>query len=348
MKLVRFPVRPRCAVVPFLLIALVALVAGCGPYPENTFEPTTEYAHDIANLFIGIILVAVVVFALVEGLLIYAAVHFRGKPGDPRPRAIHGNTRLEIIWTILPVVVLIVIGVPTVAQIFQYQGDPPANSLQVTAIGHQWWFEFQYPDQKIVTADEIHLPVGRTVNVALQSKDVLHSFWPPKLAGKRDMIPNHTNYMWFTPQQVSTDLGSCTEFCGESHAKMGFWTVVESQADFDAWVKAQQAVPPPPTDPTLQQGAKVFQSAGCGGCHTIAGTQAKGQIGPDLTHVGSRQSIAATWLPNDEASLKSWIRDPAATKPGEGKSAWTMPGFSSQQISDSDLDALVKYLKSLQ
>ena len=347
MKLVRVPVRPLWAGLPVLLVALVALVAGCGPYPENTFAPTTEYAHDIANVFIGIIVVAVVVFALVEALLIYAAVRFRGKPGDPRPRAIHGNTRLEIIWTILPVIVLIVIAIPTIAQIFQYQGDPPPNSLQVTATGHQWWFEFKYPDQKIETADEMHLVVGRTANLALQSNDVLHSFWPPKLAGKRDMIPNHTNYMWFTPQEMGTDLGSCVEFCGESHAKMGFSTVIQSPADFDAWVKAQQAVPAPPTDPTLQRGAKVFQSAGCSGCHTIAGTQAKGMIGPNLTHVGSRETIAATWLTNDEASLKIWIRDPAATKPGEGKSAWTMPAYSAQQISDGDLDALAKYLKSL-
>ena len=340
--------RPGRALGGLLLVcAIGALAAGCGPYRENTFAPTSDYAQDIANLFIFIIAMCAIVFVVVEGLLIGTAIRFRGKPGDPRPRPIHGNTNLEIVWTILPVIILIIIGVPTVGLIFKYQADAPPGSMPITAVGHQWWFEFRYPDQNFVTANEAHIPAGRPVRVELESADVIHSWWPPNLAGKRDMIPNHKNYVWFTGHHVGPDFGSCTEFCGESHAKMGFDIVTDTPADFDTWVANQQKVPAPPTDARLRQGAKVFASASCVACHTISGTTAQGKVGPNLTHVGSRLTIAGRSLENTPETMKLWIRNPAATKPGEGQASNTMPATPESVMSDADLGALVSYLQSL-
>jgi cytochrome c oxidase subunit 2 len=326
--------------------SILALVA-CGPYPSNTFEATSDYARDISIVFLFIIYLAALVFVVVMGIFIYAAVRFRGKPGDPRPVPVHGNTRIEIIWTIIPVIILAIILVPTVQLIFSSQSDTPPDALQVTAIGHQWWFELHYPEQNIRTANELHIPLNRTVNIGIESADVMHSFWPPKLAGKRDMIPNHRNYIYFKPDKTGTYFGECTEFCGPAHAHMLFEVVVDTPADFDQWVKAQQQPAVAPTDPQAQQGAKVFASAGCVACHAVGGTNAASTIGPNLTHLKSRNLIAAATLANDPESLKKWIRDPSAIKPGEGTFPNTMPAFPASQVSDSDLDALVAYLQTL-
>ena len=331
-----------CALVGSIGVTL--FLVGCGPYPENTFEPTSDYAHDISNLFLFIIYLAVVVFILTFGLIFYAAFRFRGKPGDPRPTGVHGNTTIEIIWTIIPALILAAIAVPTVGLIFSSQADAPPDSLQVAASGHMWWFELQYPDKKIVTANEMHIPLGQDVNIKIDSKDVLHSFWPPKLAGKRDMIPNHANYIWFKAQKTGTYFGECTEFCGPSHAHMNFEVMVDTPEQFDAWVKRQQAPATAPSDPQATKGAQLFLSSGCAGCHTIDGTDAKGQIGPNLTHVASRNLIAAATLENNAASLKQWIRNPADTKPGEGQFPNTMPPFAGN---DDDLNALVAYVQTL-
>jgi cytochrome c oxidase subunit 2 len=259
---------------------------------------------------------------------------------------LHGHRTLEIAWTAAPALILTIIAIPTVGLIFQSSGDAPAGALQVTAIGHQWWFEFQYPDQKIVTANEMHIPVGQPVRVALQSADVIHSFWVPKLAGKRDMIPDHTNYIAFTPQKTATYFGQCAEFCGISHANMSFRVVVDTPADFAAWVKAQQQPPVAPSTAQQQAGAKAFQQVTCAGCHTIGGTAAPGLNGirgPDLTHIGDRSTIAAGLLPNTPADLDRWLANPQEVKPGNLMAKVVAPGMLSQQ----QIQDLTAYLESL-
>ncbi len=344
--------RLRLPVAALATGVLVLLLAACDPHPQTTLSPESDYANNIQNLFVLTCWAGLVVFVLVEGAMIYAALRFRRKPGDPRPPLLPGNRVLEIAWTAAPVLILTVIGVPTIGLVFQSGGDAPSSALQVTAIGHQWWFEFQYPDQKIVTANEMHIPVGQPVNIALKSADVMHSLWIPKLAGKRDMIPNHTNYLWFTPQKMDTYYGECAEFCGVSHANMGFRVVVQSQADFDAWVKTQQQPAIAPSTPQQQAGQQVF-SGSCAVCHQVGATAPRGFpdpqapsvliIGPNLTHIASRSTIAAAMFPNDPTSLAQWLGDPPAEKPGNLMGLVIGHGvMQGQQLND-----LVAYLDSL-
>ncbi len=330
---------------------LLLFLAGCAAQPQNSLAPESDYSQNIQNLFALTFWAAVDVFLIVGGVLVYAAIRFRGRPGDPRPRLLQGNRSLEIAWTAVPIVILMFIGVPTVGLIFQSGGDAPANSLQVTAIGHQWWFEFKYPDQHVVTANEMHIPTGRAVNVALQSADVIHSFWVPKLAGKRDMIPNHTNYIWFTPEHTGTYFGQCAEFCGISHANMGFRVVVDSPADFAAWLAAQQRPAAAPSGAQLQAGATDFTSAGCAACHQIGATAPTGFpvngltiIGPNLTHYGSRGTLAGGEMVNNAQDTSVWLADPDAVKPGNLMSTFIHKG----QLPPQEVQDLTAYLESLQ
>jgi cytochrome c oxidase subunit 2 len=323
---------------------LALVLAGCAPHPQTTLAPESDYAQNIQNLFALTFWAAVGVFLIVGGMLVFAVIRFRGRPGDPRPALLPGHRNLEIAWTAAPVVILMFIGVPTVGLIFQSGGPAPSNAVQVTAIGHQWWFEFQYPDQHIVTANEMHIPTGRAVNIALKSADVIHSFWIPKLAGKRDMIPNHTNYIWFTPERTGIFYGECAEFCGISHANMGFRVVVDTPAAYAAWLAAQQRPAAAPSGAQAQAGAQTFLSSGCAGCHTIAGANAKGTIGPNLTHVGSRLTLAAGLLPNDAADLQHWLANPGGIKPGNQMAQVVTPGMLTTQ-QQAELSAYLENLK---
>ncbi len=323
-----------------LLAGLSVLAAGCNEYPQSTFQLHSEFAVDIQDLFTKILVAAAVVFVLVEGILVLAAVRFRRKPSDGLPTQTHGNSRLEIGWTAAPAIVLAFIMVPTIQTIFRTQAPAPAGSLQVRVIGHQWWWELQYPELGVVTANELHLPLGKTANFMEESADVIHSFWIPALGGKRDVVPGHVNHLWFTPSATGTFMGQCAEFCGESHANMRLRAIVETPDQFDAWVRQQKlagATPAANTD--AAKGAQAFQQRGCAGCHTIAGTSAQGQVGPNLSHVGSRTTIASGMFENTPDNLRNWLHNPGAVKPGA-----LMPNLS---LSDEDLISLVAYLQSL-
>ena len=236
----------------FAIAALTALsafaLAACGRdgYPNSTFHPTTEFNTAIDGLWDRLLLLGTLVFVIVEGLLVYTVVRYRSKPGSREPRHVHGNTTLEILWTAIPAVILIFIAVPTVRTIFRTQAKAVSSALQVEVIGHQWWWEFRYPQYGVTTANELYLPIGRTVNFKLTTADVLHSFWIPRLGGKRDLITNHTNYLWFTVNDSlaadgGTALnGSCNEYCGASHANMRFRVFTVPAADFAAWAAHQQ------------------------------------------------------------------------------------------------------------
>ncbi len=349
------PVR-RCAINPSLLrarpfarraagaalLALPVLLSGCeGVQPQTTLSPRSDVGWDIQNLFMFIVVAAAVVFVIVEGVLVYAVLRYRRRPdyipGPPVGR--HGNTRLEIGWTLLPVLVLAVIAVPTVGTIFATAAPAPRNAVQVQVTGHQWWWEFRYPGLRIVTANELHLPVGRTANLSLTSADVIHSFWVPTLDGKRDLFPNHVNNLWFTPSAVGNYPAQCAEFCGESHGYMQMRVVVQTTADFDAWVRDQQGVGAAVATGEAHQGAMLFAQGTCAGCHAIAGTTAVGNIGPNLTHVASRSAIGGQLLANTPANLALWIANSPSIKPGSH-----MPP---QALSARDLASIVAYLRSL-
>jgi cytochrome c oxidase subunit 2 len=275
---------------------------------------------------------------------VVALIRFRRRPGQAEPRQVYGNTFAEVTWTLAPAVILVFIAVPTIQTIFRVSGRAGPDALQVEVIGHQWWWEYRYPELGIVTANELHLPEGREVALALTSADVIHSFWPPRLAGKRDAQPGRTTRLAFTPDSIGTFLGQCAEFCGESHANMRLRVIVQSPSDFEAWAARQaQATPVDSTNPLEVAGLDAFRrirepaNHTCMVCHTIAGVSG-GVAGPSLTHLGSRQTIAGATLANDSAGLARWLKDAPGEKPGS-----LMPRIA---LSDDEVAQLVAFLRS--
>jgi cytochrome c oxidase subunit 2 len=285
------------------------------------------------------------IFLVVCGLLVYAIVKFRAKKTDPdrEPAQVYGSTQIELAWTIIPVLIVVVLFTATARVIHAIQDAPqPSTALEVTVIGHQFWWEYRYPGLGIVTANELHVPVSdpshpRPAFLMLMSADTDHSFWIPQLAGKTDLIPNRINRMWFDPQRTGVFLGQCAQYCGTQHGKMLQRVSVDSPEDFDVWVKAEQQ--PAVDDPNARAGRRVFESTACINCHTVRGTVANGRFGPDLTHLMSRLTIASGAAENTPDNLRLWLRNPDAIKPGS-----LMPAM---QLSDADLDALVRYMQSL-
>lgn len=332
-------------VLTFAVFAVLMLaVSGCtviGGGPQSVNEPAGDNMRRIWDLFVPIFWMSVVVFVIVQGILIYAVVRFRRRPDSPMPHAMHGNTKLEIAWTIAPALILAVIAVPTLTTIADFARDPGEEALTVEVIGHQWWWEFRYPDQDIVTAGDLVIPVDRPIRFQLHSADVIHSFWVPRLAGKTDVVPGHVRTMHFTAQEIGGFRGQCAEFCGIQHAQMAFWVDVKSADDFDAWVAEHQEPTLAASDDQLvQQGQEIFLGAGgCLGCHTITGTDAAGLVGPNLTLFGDRHYIGAGVLENTPENLATWIEDPQAVKKGN-----LMPdtGLNADQI-----QAVVAFLESM-
>jgi cytochrome c oxidase subunit 2 len=324
------------------LLPLALALLGCGgPFPQSTLHPRSDFAGAVDHLFTGIFWWALVVFVVVEGLLCYAVLRFRHRGGRPAPKPVHGHTALEIAWTLAPAVILVFVAVPTMRTIFATAGEAPATALKVAVVGHQWWWEFRYPDLSIVTANELHLPVGRPVQVSITSADVIHSFWAPALGGKRDATPGHTTRIAFRADSAGDYSGQCAEFCGVSHANMRLRVVVDSDSGFAAWVARERGEPiPPATGSLAERGKAVYTRSACIGCHVIQGVS-PGVIGPNLTHVGSRTTIASGLFPNDSSHLARWIADAPAMKPGSLMLRMAPP------LTDSDIAALVVYLQGL-
>lgn len=335
----------------------VVTLAGCsGQYPQTTFYPGSGYAGDLANLFVLIFGLAVIVFLLVQGALIYTVIRFRARPGAPDPKPIHGHTTLEIGWTLAPAFIISLIAIPTVREIWQEALAEPENPVVVDVIGHQWWWEFNYPALGVRTANELHLPQGRPVVLNMTSADVIHSFWAPGLAGKRDVMMGRTTRLSFTPDSTGEYMGQCAEFCGESHANMRLKVMVDAAEDFDAWVAAQTA-PPVSADSmsTLaQQGFELFRTPktpaphSCLACHWVTGVTF-GVAGPNLTHLGSRTTLAGGVLVNNAENLARWLRDPAEVKPGMGDltHSGTIIGMPDVTLTEDEISALVAYLQAL-
>ena len=403
-----------------LVAALVVAAVSCNEaHPNTTLVPHSDLGREIDFLWDRLLFLGTVVFILVEGILVYIVFRYRRRENQGTPPQTHGSTKLEIAWTLIPAVILVFIAVPTVRTIFITQAQAAPGSLNIEVTGHQWWWEFKYPEYGVTTANEIYLPVGRTVNFRLRSADVIHSFWTPQLGGKRDVVTNRTNYMWYTPDSsISSNVwnGFCVEYCGASHANMRFRVFTVSQQQFDSWVAGQKlparfgavasapsggptppspaapgvatppearpattppgaptattppgapttttspgasmgaaqssvaavstgavqagyifprekipdyAVPHSPIPPDLKftagltgnaaRGKQIFSSSACIGCHSIAGNPAAmGVTGPNLTHVGSRSTIAAGRFPNAAAYLALWIKNARKMKP---------------------------------
>jgi len=326
-----------------LWLATAALaMSGCGgPFPQSTLHPRSDFARGTDALFTDIFWWAAAVFVVVELMLLVAIVRFRHREGRAAPRPTHGHTLMEIGWTLAPAVILVFVAVPTVRTIFATAGEAPADALKVDVIGHQWWWEFRYPELALVTANELHVPLGRVVQLSITSADVIHSFWAPPLGGKRDAIPGHMTRIAFRPDSVGDYSGQCAEFCGASHANMRLRVIVDSDSGFGRWATVQLAGPAAPAPGTLaERGRAVFARSACIGCHTIQGVS-PGVIGPNLTHVGSRTTIASGLFPNDSAHLARWIADAPSLKPGSLMTRMQPP------LTDADIAALGAYLQSL-
>lgn len=324
---------------------LADAASGEAPSIPNIFSPASTPADSIYHLSLFVLAICLAIFLVVFGLLLYAVVKFRRRPDDDgrEPAQIYGSNQMELAWTVIPVVIVVVLFLATARVIHAVEDARfPPETTEITAVGHQFWWEFQYPQQGFIAANELHVPVSdpqhpTPTHITLRSADTDHSFWVPKLAGKTDLIPNRTNSMWIDPHETGVYLGQCAQYCGTQHAKMLLRVIVQSREDFDRWVAGQQR--PAQNDDGVARGRQIFDSTACVNCHTIAGTGAKGTFGPDLTHLMSRETIAAGAALNNRENLRLWVKDPNTIKPG-----CLMPAM---QLDEKDLDAVTDYLQSL-
>ncbi|NQW16485.1 MAG: cytochrome c oxidase subunit II [Chloroflexi bacterium] len=366
---------------PALILAILApaLFTACVvDGNQSPFNAAGPVAEDQKNIFIFIFVIAVVVFVLVESALLYSIVRFRQKGTAAKlPNQTHGNTRLEIGWTLAPVLILAAIAIPTISLIFDQdkgpvRGQVPDNPLAIDAIGHQWWFEFTYPGEDVVTANELHIPVDRAVEVNLISDDVIHSFWVPQLAGKVDMIPGRANRLFIQADEAGTFLGQCAEFCGEAHANMRFRVIAESADDYQAWLDGMRRPPASPEPGSPAAAGQTVFAQNCSTCHTansyrpeVARAERDAQLGrqsafkldpensriisaPNLTNLALRSHFAAGIIELNEANLRKWINDPNDIKQGNRMSKQAaIYNDPASALSSEEVDQLVAYLMML-
>jgi cytochrome c oxidase subunit 2 len=365
------------------LLALALVAAACAPNAtQSALEPKGPYAQKSYDLFVPVFWVAVAIFVIVEGLLLLFVFRYRHRRNQrPRiPAQIHGNTRLEIAWTILPTLILAGVAVPTIATIWDLAAKPTGDVLEVNVLAHQWWWEFDYPGQQILTANELHIPTGRPVYLTLCAVGfgygtpvpseggppapnacqtgppdsqppasigaaVIHSFWVPELAGTQDVVPDLTNHLTIQADEPGVYEGQCKEFCGLSHAYMKFKVVAHTPADFERWVAEQQAPASPEVSGPAAAGKGIFQQT-CTACHAVAGLEsANGQPAiangaPNLTHLMSRECFRGCTLETNDENLARWIADPRSIEAGS-----FMPdyGLTSEQV-----DQVVAFLNTLE
>jgi cytochrome c oxidase subunit 2 len=346
-------------------LLLTALTARAADEPiqriANMFDPHSTPARMIHESSILVSMICLGIFLVVVAMLVYVIVKFPSKGAEDvgnEPPQIYGSSQIELAWTVIPILITVVLILVTTRTIGEIQDRKiPDDALRVTVIGHQWWWEIRYMKRDgvdkdgnprwttdFVTANELHIPVGtkenpRPTELWLESVDVIHSYWVPQLNGKTDVVPNQRNKMWLEPWQTGTYFGNCAEYCGTQHANMLIRVMVQTPEDFEKWVADQKAPPVTPTDPVALQGQQVFFSNSCVSCHIISGTPAIGTFGPDLTHLMARTAIGSGVAPNDQKSLRAWIRRPSHFKPGV-----LMPDM---QLSEEQVDQVTAYLMTL-
>ena len=315
--------------------------------PTTIFSPAATPARSIYGLSLLVFGIVGGIFLVVGGLLLYAMLKYRHRPADAQagqePAQIYGSNQIELSWTVIPILIVVMLFLATARVIIANEhARKPAEALNVTVIGHQFWWEYSYPAQGFVTANELHIPVSAPSHPAptylmMSSADTDHSFWVPRLAGKRDLIPNKVNVIWMDPQESGLYLGQCAQYCGAQHAKMLIRVYADTPQQFAAWITQQQQ--PSRQEPAAAEGRAVFEGNACISCHTVRGTIATGRFGPDLTHFASRDTLASGSVPNNPANVRSFVDNPAHFKPGA-----LMPPM---HLNAHDLDTVTYYLGTL-
>jgi cytochrome c oxidase subunit II len=307
---------------------------------SNALDPQSPLARAIYDLGIVATIVFALIFVIVTGAITFSIFRFRTRPGEPDPRQILGNRKVEIAWTIIPFLIVIFLFVITLSAM--NRGDPPpAPSPDLVITGHQFWWEVDYPGSGVITANEIHIPTGKRLSVRLESKDVLHEFWVPKLTRKESNVPGQPNHIWIQADKPGDYIGQCSEFCGTQHAWMRILVVADEPAQFEQWQRTQLSPAQAPTNGAALKGQELFRTSSCINCHAINGVPgANLRVAPDLTHVGSRKQLASGMIDNTPANMRLWLKSPQHIKPGA-----LMPDFT---FSDEQLDQLATYLSTLQ
>ncbi|MEM8678351.1 MAG: cytochrome c oxidase subunit II [Planctomycetota bacterium] len=311
------------------------------------FDPVSPEAEAIRDLFVQVLLISAGIFLIVAGLICVALLRFRAR--EELPPQDFGSARKEISWMVGPVIIVLWLAAISVKLMLTVNAVPAmyaapeastdGQQVDLVVTGHQWWWEIEYPGDGIVSANEVHIPVGKKLRVRLTSADVIHCFWVAQLARKMDAIPGHENYIWLQADRPGVYQGRCAEYCGTQHAWMNFEVIAHDPADYQKWRDAAKQTPSKPEASLAQQGEALFMKLTCSQCHAIAGTGAAGAYAPDLTDLASRRTLGAGVLVNNRENLRTWLKDPQAVKPG-----CKMPDF---KLSDAHLDQLVAYLETL-
>jgi cytochrome c oxidase subunit II len=309
---------------------------GASPLPDSVL------AQPISHLFVIVGIVMAAILLLVTVLVLLASFRYRQRAAHEIPEQDFGRTSLEILWTVGPVLILVFIFVATIQAMKGSDPAFPANQQpDLVIVAHQWWWEARYVGSGVIAANEIHLPVGKRLFVRLESADVIHDWWVPQLGRKMDAVPGHPNFLWLEADAPGFYSGTCAEYCGAEHAWMRIGVIAEAGPAFESWAQRQLEIASKPIEGSdAAQGSELFQQMTCGNCHNIAGTSAQGKIGPDLTHVAGRLTLAAGRFKNTPANLARWLADPQAVKPDSH-----MPNF---QLTDVQVRQLTGYLETLQ
>lgn len=331
----------------FVLVPLALFAADNGDASLTTsiFAPESTPAHSIVRLSLFVLAITGVIFVVVFSLIIYAVVRFRRRSEDDgkEPAQVYGSNPVEMAWTVVPIIIVVVLTLTTARIIHEIQDAPKSSdAVDVQVIGHQFWWEIRYPKYGIVTANEMHVPVSLKEHptptfLDLRSADVVHSFWVPRLAGKTELVPNKVNTMWIDPERTGLYLGQCAKYCGTQHSWMLLRVYVDTPEQFDRWLEQQKRSAA--SDPTVVAGQRVFERNACINCHAINGTVGTGRFGPDLTHLMSRDTLGSGVARNTPENLRAWIKAPDQFKPGV-----LMPAMN---LNDPEIDQLVAYLATL-
>ena len=305
----------------------------------KVLDPQSPQAHAIFHLAIVAGIIFAAIFAIVAGMIVYALMRCRWREGEGDPKQVAGNTTVEIVWTVIPCLIVVTLFLLS-WKTMDASDPPPAGEPDIVITGHQWWWEARYPKSGVVTANEIHIPAGTPLSIRLESADVLHEFWVAELTRKINTVPGHPNHIWIQSDHPGTYLGVCSEFCGTQHAWMHFLVVAETPEQFQAWEQAQLAPAKIPVGGRAAQGLALFQQTSCMNCHAIKGTLATAGVGPDLTHFASRKILGAGVVDNTPANLRRWLTDPQQVKPGV-----KMPDY---KFNDSQVTQLADYIETLQ
>jgi cytochrome c oxidase subunit II len=309
-------------------------------YDANALDPQSPQARVIFNLGIVSTVIFVLIFVIVAGTIVYAMLRFRGLNGETDPEQIQENKIVEITWTLIPFLIVLFLFALTLRAMSRVEPPtPPSPDLVVT--GHQFWWQVDYPGTGVTTANEIHIPAGKPLSVLLESKDVLHEFWVPKLTRKMSNVPGQPNHVWLQADKPGVYIGQCSEFCGTQHAWMRIVVVAHEPAQFEQWQQAQLRTAESPAGGPALKGQELFRTLSCINCHAIKGVAgAESRVAPDLTHVGGRKQLASGMIDNTPANMRLWLKSPQHIKPGA-----LMPDFT---LTDEQLDQLAGYLSRLQ